>query len=133
MCKLNKKAVDFLQDFNSLEEWKDKFDFLIALGDEMDRIPAQLETEHTRIKNCISRTYFYASLQDDKLTISGSSNAAIPKGLITMLQKSFNSCNKDEIKSITEFINQTELLIHLSPARKAGLSEMIDIIVNLAK
>lgn len=119
------KQQEFINLFNSLDNWQEKFNYLIALGDELQPMPQHLRTTENLIKGCQSRTYFCATFTNDVLHIYGDSNAAIPAGLVAVMHHLFNGCTKEELPEI-DFHVKTDLIKQLSLTRADGLLQMID-------
>ena len=123
---LEQKQCEFVSIFNDLDEWADKFNYLIALGDELPPMPGHLRTPQNQITGCQSRTYFSATYTNDVLHIYGCSNAAIPAGLITVMRELFQGSTKLEIQqSVIDFHTRTGLIAKLSHTRADALLQMI--------
>lgn len=124
---LVEKQYEFVEMFNSLPSWTDKFQYLIDLGSEMPSLPDNMRTPGALIPWCTSRTFFHATAHNNVVSIQGWSNAAIPSGLIALIRAVFDGCNLDDLQ--TETINfhiKTDLINNLTEQRKAGLLEMIN-------
>jgi cysteine desulfuration protein SufE len=119
------KQQEFVDLFNSFENWQDKFDYLILLGDELQTMPQHLRIPENLIKGCQSRTYFCTTFTNDVLHIYGCSNASIPAGLVAVMHHLFNGCTKDDL-SVIDFHIKTDLVKQLSPRRADGLVQMIE-------
>lgn len=122
--------TEFLNDFLLIESIAERFNYLIALGEELPPMPEELKITPNRILACTSRTYFTAFYTDGKLHINGWSNAAVPGGIIAMLHTVYNGCTREETAGIREFIRRTDLLSNLTPARQEALKEMINRILS---
>lgn len=133
---LQEKQSEFIEMFNSLESWPDRFQFLIDMGSGLDGLPEVMKCTLTQIISCNSRTFFYPSVFDGIVHIRGWSNSAIMSGLIAMLQMIFNGCQVDEIweakvLNTIDFHLRTNLINNLTEQRKAGLLEMINRVIRL--
>lgn len=117
----------FLDDFNCYDNWQDKFKYLIELGSQLPDFPEHLRTDTNRIKNCLSKTYFHVSTENNKITISGYSNAFFPAGLIALLKIACDGYTPSELEHIYDFIGETGLLKDdvLTYNRRMALDEMI--------
>lgn len=98
---------------------------LMQLGDELTPLPESSKVESARVHGCQSTTYLKIELHDGKVSISGTSDAKISKGLLALLLLSFNGESPGAILTtpftLPEKLNLPELL---SPSRSQGLSAM---------
>ena len=117
--------TEFLNNFLMLGSSSERFNYLIALGEELPPMPEELKITPNRILACTSRTYFTAFFIDGKLQINGWSNAAVPGGIIAMLHTVYQGATRQETAGIEEFIRRTDLLSNLTPTRQEALKEMI--------
>ena len=124
---LQEKQQEFIDLFNELGEWPNRFNYLIALADELTSMPAHLIMPETKIQNCVSQTYFACTYIDGKAHIYGKSNAAIPAGIIKVMHELFNGRYRSEIhETLINFHTETKLIEHLTPARAGALAQMIE-------
>ena len=120
------KQQEFIDLFNDLGEWNDKFDYLIHLSDELQVMPANMVVPENKIQGCTSQTYFCCTYLNDLAHIYGQSNAAIPSGIITVVKELFQGATRTEIQqAVINFHTETQLLAHLTPARAGALEQMI--------
>lgn len=127
---LNEKQAEFIEMFNSLGSWQERFQYLIDLGEQLPAMPEHERTPACRIHSCISQTFFRASVVDGIILIEGWSNAAIPSGLIAIFREIFDGCNINELQQLKiengiNFYTETKLLDNLTAQRKSSLQEMI--------
>lgn len=121
------KQTEFVELFNSLESWTDKFQYLIELGNELPEMPEHLKNSTTRITPCNSVTYFYVSLSEGRIHIEGWSNASIPSGIIMLLKNLFDGVILNELKGVEiNFHTQTKLIDNLTSQRKIAFQEMLN-------
>lgn len=128
---LKQRQYEFVELFNSLGSWQERFQYLIEIGYELPEMPEHLKTPSMLIKSCLSSTFFHVSAPGGKIHIEGWSNAAIPSGLIMMLKNIFEGSTLEEIKETDiSFLMQTNLRDNLTGQRKAALDEMINRILR---
>lgn len=128
---LKERQSEFVELFNGLVSWQERFQYLIDLGDELPEMPEHQRSAHTRIE-CRSQTFFCASVSDGIIYIAGWSNAAIPSGLIALLRQLFDGCHIDEVHhTAIDFHTQTRLIDNMTEQRKSALNEMINRILTL--
>ena len=127
---LKERQDEFIELFNSLETWQERFQYLIETGYELPEMLEHLKTQSTLIKPCGSRTFFHVSATEGKIHIEGWSNATIPSGMIMMLKNIFDGSTLDEIRNTEiDFHIRTDLRNNLTGQRRASLEEMINRIV----
>lgn len=133
---LKERQDEFVEMFNSLGSWQERFQYLIEIGSELPEMPEHLKTTTTLIKPCSSRTFFHSSVVEGKIFIQGWSNASIPSGMIMMLANIFQGVQIDElwkakVEDSIDFHIKTDLINNLTGQRRAALEEMINRIVRL--
>ena len=116
-----------IEDFSFFEDWADKYKYLISFGNDMPEFPQDKMIEENFVRGCQSQVWFYYELIDNnKLKIYGTSDAAIVKGLIGLLIKVFNLQKPEDIlRSDLSFIRKIGFDHHLSATRSNGLAHMI--------
>lgn len=117
---------EIIDEFAAFDEWLDKYDLLIELGNELPPIDARHRDEQHLIEGCQSRVWVDAELRDGKVYYSADSDAIITKGIIALLIRVLNGRTPQEITG-TElyFIERIGLRENLSPTRSNGLTAMI--------
>lgn len=118
-----------LQDnFSLLDDWEDRYRYVIELGRELTPMDDALKTPETKVEGCTSQVWFVRQRQDDgTLTFIGDSDAHIVRGLIAILFVLYGGKNPDEILAIDarEVLGSLGLDQHLSPSRTNGLFAMV--------
>lgn len=129
---LQEKQIEFIELFDQLDSWADKFQYLIEIGNELEDIPGHLKTLENIITHCQARTYFRATNVDGKIHIDGWSNAAVVSGLVAMLKQIFEGCYIQDLQATPIRIHQaTDLVDNMTVQRVATLEEMIYRITKL--
>lgn len=129
---LQDKQNEFIDMFNSLGSWQERFQYLIDTGSNLPEIPEHIKVPATRITSCTSKTFFYPSFRESVLYIQGWSNSAIPAGLIAILKDIFAGSTLEDLQSIEiNFHTKTKLFDNLSGQRAAGLLEMIERLTSM--
>lgn len=124
---LEEKQNEFVELFNMLGSWQERFQYLIEIGYELPEMPEHLKTQSTLIKSCGSRTFFHVSAPEGKIHIEGWSNTVIPSGMIMMLKNIFERSTLEELKETEiNFHIKTDLRYNITGQRRASLEEMID-------
>lgn len=123
---INEKQEELISDFSLMEEWMDKYEYIIQLGKELPLIDEQYKTDDHLIKGCQSRVWLHTELKDGKLFFTGDSDAVITKGLVSMMIAVLSGHTPKEIASNDiHFIDAIGLRNHLSPTRSNGLLSML--------
>ncbi|MEA2041261.1 MAG: SufE family protein [Bacteroidota bacterium] len=115
-----------IEDLEMFEDWTDKYEYLIAMGNELNAMPDEKKNESNLIKGCQSRVWIDAELKDGNVHFTADSDAIITKGIVSLLLKVWSKRTPKEIlNSNLYFIEQTGLKENLSPTRANGLVSMI--------
>jgi len=122
-----KENQDFIvEEFSLLDEWMDKYNYLIELGKTIPLLDPAFRKEENLIRGCQSRVWLDASLVDGKVSYRADSDAIITKGIAALLIRVFNKHTPDEILDAELFfIESIGLREHLSPTRANGLVSML--------
>ncbi len=117
---------EIIEDFCTLDDWMDRYQLLIDLGEEQAPLPASDKTEQNLIDGCQSRVWLACDCKDGVLDFRAESDALIVKGIITLLLRVVNHHTPQEILDANlYFIERIGLNDHLSPTRSNGLLAMI--------
>lgn len=126
MKTINEIQDEIIEEFSELEDWMDRYQLLIDLGNEQEPLDEKYKTEQNLIDGCQSRVWLQCDQEDDKLFFSAESDALIVKGIVTLLIKVLSGHTPDEIlEADLYFIPEIGLKEHLSPTRSNGLLAMI--------
>ncbi|HMM75817.1 MAG TPA: SufE family protein [Gammaproteobacteria bacterium] len=124
---------EIVDTFTLLEDWTDRYQYIIDLGKQLPPFPEEYKTEDYRLKGCQSQVWIKTDLVDGLLHIQAISDSAIVSGLIALLLRVYNDRRPaDIIATPPDFIRRIELESHLSPTRSNGLSAMIQQIRQMA-
>lgn len=117
---------EIIDEFSQFDEWLDKYDLLIELGNELSPMDAAHRDEQHLIEGCQSRVWVDAKLEEGRIYYSADSDAIITKGIIALLVRVLNGRTPQEVVD-TElyFIDRIGLRENLSPTRSNGLTAMI--------
>lgn len=126
METINELQDEIIEEFNGFDDWMDKYQLLIDLGNEQEELDAKYKTDDNLIDGCQSRVWLQADLVDGKIIFQAESDALIVKGIISLLIKVVSGHTPDEIlNSDLYFIERIGLKEHLSPTRSNGLLAMV--------
>lgn len=126
MKTINELQDEVIEEFSDFDDWMDKYQLLIDLGNEQEPLDEKYKTEQNLIDGCQSRVWLQADMVDGKVIFQAESDALIVKGIITLLIKVVSGHTPDEIlDSDLYFIEKIGLKEHLSPTRSNGLLAMV--------
>ncbi len=124
---------EVIEEFSLLDDWMDRYQYLIDLGRRLPEFPDELRTEANRIRGCQSQVWFVANEKDGRLEFRAISDAAIVSGLIALLLRLYNGRYPEDILDTPpDFVTALQLESHLSPTRSNGLSSMLAAIRGFA-
>ena len=84
---INELQDQVIEEFSDFDDWMDKYQLLIDLGNEQEPLEEQYKTEQNLIEGCQSRVWLQADMVDGKLMFKAESDALIVKGIIALLIK----------------------------------------------
>ncbi|MDR2860118.1 MAG: SufE family protein, partial [Mediterranea sp.] len=123
---INELQDEIVAEFNDLDDWMDRYQLLIDLGNTQEPLDEQYKTEQNLIEGCQSRVWIQAEETDGKLIFKADSDALIVKGIIALLIRAISGHTPDEIlEANLYFIDKIGLKEHLSPTRSNGLLSMV--------
>lgn len=122
---IKEKQQEIVNDFEFLEDWEQKYEYIIDLGKELKGIPDDKKTDDNLIKGCQSKVWIDAEFKDGKLYFDVDSDGILPKGIVSMLSSIYSGHSTQEIlDSDFKFIEEIGLQEFLSPSRANGLMAM---------
>ena len=117
---------EIIEEFAELDDWMDKYQLLIDLGNEQEPLDEKYKTESNLIDGCQSRVWLQADYRDERLWFSAESDALIVKGIIALLIRVLSGQTPQDILDANlHFIDDIGLREHLSPTRSNGLLAMV--------
>lgn len=126
MATIDELQEEVITEFSDFDDWMDKYQLLIDLGNEQKPLDEAYKTDPNLIEGCQSRVWLQADLIDGKVHFQAESDALIVKGIIALLIKVVSDHTPDEIlNSELYFIDKIGLKEHLSPTRSNGLLAMV--------
>lgn len=124
---INEKQDELIDELSGLDDWMDRYSYIIDLGNQLPAIDESLKTPSHLIEGCQSRVWLDARLSPEgKVEFTADSDAIIVKGIISMLIDVLNGHTPQEILDADlYFIDRIGLSEHLSPTRSNGLLAMV--------
>jgi cysteine desulfurase/selenocysteine lyase len=130
-------ADELAEVFDFLEEWGQRYRYLIELGEELPPLPAEFRTEANRVRGCQSTVFMHARKRpgtDDVIEFLADSDADIVRGLIGLLERVFSGQRAGDVMAfdVECFFARLGLDQHLSMGRRNGLAAMVQRIRHFA-
>jgi cysteine desulfuration protein SufE len=116
---------NIISEFEVFNDWLDKYDYLISLGNVLPAIDPKYKTDEYIINGCQSKVWLRADLSNGKIVFTADSDAIITKGIISLLIRVLSNRAPEEVmNSDLYFIDRIGLRENLSPTRSNGLLAM---------
>jgi len=124
---INENQDRIIDEMSELDDWMDRYAYIIDLGNSLPPIAEQYKTAQHLIEGCQSRVWLNAELtHEGKVEFTADSDAIIVKGIISMLIDVLSGHTPQEILDADlYFIDRIGLSEHLSPTRSNGLLAMV--------
>ena len=123
---INEIQDEIIEEFSGFDDWMDKYQLLIDLGNEQAPLDEKYKTEQNLIDGCQSRVWLQADYEDGVIHFSAESDALIVKGIVSLLIRVLSDHTPQEILDADlYFIDEIGLKEHLSPTRSNGLLAMV--------
>lgn len=118
------------EDFSMLDEWEDRYRYLIDLGQDLPPFPEAARDDAHKVPGCVSQVWLDTSRgpgADPVLTFKGDSDAHIVRGLVAVLLALYSGRPASEITATDAEVTLRELGLdeHLTPQRSNGLRSMV--------
>lgn len=125
-------------DFELLDDWEDRYRYVIELGRQLQPLPASAKTDAHKVRGCASQVWLVsnattlaalgAAAVDDPLDFAGESDSHIVQGLIAILLSLTQGRTAAELLAtdIPSHFAALGLKEHLTPQRSNGLASMVE-------
>jgi cysteine desulfuration protein SufE len=123
---------EIIENFALLEDWEDRYRYVIELGKELDPLAQWDRTPKNKVHGCASQVWLSTHIDRDQqpphLNFTGDSDAHIVRGLVAIAIAIFNDKAPSEIlKTDAETVfEQLGLRQHLTAQRSNGLRALVD-------
>ena len=114
-------------DLAFLDDWDDRYRYLIDLGKAMPPLPAEAYADANKVQGCASQVWLVMAREGDCLAIRGDSDALIVKGLVALVIAIFGGRPLAEIRDTDAqaIFAEIGLRDHLTAQRSNGLASMV--------
>lgn len=124
---INELQDEVIEEFSAFDDWMDKYQLLIDLGNDQEPLADEYKTEQNLIDGCQSRVWLQCDKNaEGQLVFQAESDALIVKGIVSLLIRVLtNHTPKEILDADLYFIEEIGLKEHLSPTRSNGLLAMV--------
>lgn len=125
---------DIVEDFEFLEDWEDRYRYVIEKGKAMPPLEDALKVPATKVDGCASQVWLHPKISGDTFHFDGESDAMIVRGLIAVLHALYDGQSLGDVLATDAKAELARLGLndHLSAQRSNGLRAMIERIHLLA-
>ncbi len=119
---------ELIENFELLENWEDRYKYVIDLGKALPAMPEADKTEENKVRGCMSQVWFKFLPSKEKIEFLADSDAFIVKGLAAILHLIYSGKTKEEALRINleETFKKLGLESHLSMNRRNGFYSMAE-------
>ena len=121
------------EDFASLDEWEDRYRYVIELGHDLEPLPEEAHNDQTKVRGCVSQVWLDKHLRKNAsgetvLHYRGDSDSHLVRGLIAITLALFSDQTPKRILDTDAMATFRSLGLeqHLTPQRSNGVRAMID-------
>lgn len=115
-----------VKEFSLFEDWTERYKYIIKHGEKLEELPDEYRVEGNLVKGCQSQVWLAVELDGNKLIFKADSDAAITKGLVSLMVRLYSGQTPEAILTTNpEFISKIGMQQHLSPTRANGLASMV--------
>jgi cysteine desulfuration protein SufE len=129
---------DIVDIFELLEDWEQRYQYLIELGEKLPVMSDKHKTEDNKVKGCMSQVWVHAYPDDknsEKLHYFGDCDTTIIKGVLAVLIQLADNKTAAEIQEldVDEMFERLNLDEHLSPNRHVGVFAIVALMKQQAR
>ncbi len=123
---------EIIENFELLEDWDDRYRYLIELGRELAPLPEEAHSEDNKVRGCASQVWVETQVNRDAgepvLTFRGDSDAHIVRGLVYLILTLYSGRNARSIleTDAQDLFKRLGLDAHLTPQRSNGVRSMVE-------
>lgn len=124
---------EILADFEVIDDWEERYRYLIELGRGLEPLPEAARTEDNKVRGCASQVWLETRVEPDadgtpRLLYRGDSDAHIVKGLVAVVTALYSGRTPAEILAVDPEATFTALSLrdHLTPQRSNGVNSMVE-------
>lgn len=125
---------EFVDIFELLGDWDQRYQYLIELGEKLPPMAEALKVEPNRVKACMSKVWIDASVENGVVSFSGDCDTSVIKGVLALLISLCDGFTAEQIQQLNmdEVFERLSLAEHLSPNRHVGVYAIFDLMQRKA-
>lgn len=122
---------DIIENFSLLEEWDDRYRYVIELGRKLTPFPDEQRTDANKVQGCVSQVWLATTIErrdgQPLLSFAGDSDAHIVRGLVAILIALLSGRSAQDIagENPLALFERLGLGSHLTPQRSNGFRSMV--------
>src|SRR5690606_19081314 len=105
---IKEKQQEIVEEFAFLEDWEQKYEYIIDLGKELKGLDSARKTDENLIKGCQSQVWIDAEYRDGKLFFNADSDGILPKGIVSLLVSIYSGHSTQEILRSEEHTSELQ-------------------------
>ena len=131
--------ADIIADFDLLDEWEDRYRYLIELGRKLEPLPEAAHNEDNKVRGCASQVWVETLVDQSAgapvLNFRGDSDAHIVRGLVYLVLALYSGRPAQDIVTTDaqDLFRKLGLDAHLTPQRSNGVRSMVERIKSDAR
>ena len=130
---IQEKIDNYKKTLSLFPNPQEKYQYLIEQAKFNDDFPENLKIDEFKVAGCQSQVWLVPKEQDSKLYFKSDSDALIAKGLVTLISSIYSGeTANDIVNSEADLMEEFELGVILSPARRNGAFSMLKKIKDFA-
>lgn len=131
---IEEKVEDYKKTLAMFPNPQEKYQYLIEQAKKNEDFPQELRIDEFKVNGCQSQVWLVPEEKKDKLYFKSDSDALIAKGLVTLITSIYsNEAPKDIANSKIDLMEEFELGVILSPARRNGAFSMLKTIKEFSQ
>jgi cysteine desulfuration protein SufE len=126
------KIEEIISDFEFLDEWDDRYRYIIELGKQLEPLPESERTSENKVRGCASQVWLGTRVEPsagaERFRFVGDSDALIVRGLVAIVITLFDGKTAAEIVATDAeaVFGRLDLRSHLTAQRSNGLKALVD-------
>lgn len=125
-----KTLDDIVALFEFLDDWDQRYQYLIELGDTLPEMPANLKNDTNKVKGCMSQVWvspYRLVASPDLIGFHGDCDSPIIKGILALLIQLSENKTPENINTldVDAIFSRLQLDDHLSPNRHVGVYAIV--------
>ncbi len=122
---------DLIEEFQAVEDKRERLEMLFELADEVIELPQSQWTDATRVRGCQSEAHVHVEVADGRLQFLSAADARLVQGLMGILTIALDGLSPAQAVLIPpDFAEEMGLLNTLTPSRSNGFRNMYDKVMN---